>query len=198
MLLEIIRFMTSKDVYLELAIVFVVYFLIINFSKSLGEQLIFMFVAFTLSNIISSMFITGIKGFVNHPLIARIRGNPEKQQEVRIHEMRYLFLVFFAFIIGSTVAGTVFSATLVNEFLFPSVGAVQGELLISGIITLATYVQMLYLFGEKLVNRTSIGIMCIIIFMVILFIFFGGYAQEAISYFGTSFHMLARYSELVK
>lgn len=190
--------MASKDVYLELAIVFVIYFMIINFSKSLGEQLIFMFVAFTLSNIISSMFITGIKGFVNHPLIARIRGNPEKQQEVRIHEMRYLFLVFFAFIIGSTVAGTVFSNTLVNEFLFPSVGAVQGELLISGIITLATYVQMLYLFGEKLVNRTSMGIMGIIIFMVILFIFFGGYTQDAISYFGTSFHMLLRYSELAK
>ena len=198
MLLGIIRVMTSKDVYLELAIVFVIYFMIINFSKSLGEQLIFMFVAFSLSNIISSMFITGIKGFVNHPFIARIRGNPEEQKEVRIHEMRYLFLVFFAFIIGSTVAGTVFSNTLVNEFLFPSVGAVQGELLISGIITLATYVQMLYLFGEKLVNRTSMGIMGIIIFMVILFIFFGGYTQDAISYFGTSFHMLLRYSELAK
>ncbi len=57
---------------------------------------------------------------------------------------------------------------------------------------------MLYLFGEKLVNRTSMGIMCIIMFMVILFIFFGGYAQDAIRYFGTSFHVLLRYSELVK
>ncbi len=195
--------MASKDVYLELGIVFIAYFIIISFSKSLGEELIFMFIAFTLSNVISTLFITGIKGFVNHPLISKRKPNAEgaeKQLEerIRIHEMSYVFMLFFIFIIGSTIAGSFLSNTLVNDILFPYLGAVQGELLISGIITLATYVQMLYLFGEKIINPTSVGVMAILAVMILAFIFFGGYVKSIISYFGGPIHTIFRYSGLPK
>ncbi len=191
--------MSSKDVYLELLIVFVVYFVIINLSKTLGEQLLFMFVAFTLSNIIITVFVTGIKGYVNHPLISRLKkhaseSEQEREKKLEIHEMSYITLIFFAFIVVSTIAGTLLSNTLVNEVLLPGLGATQGELLISGIITLTVYVQMLYLFGEKLLNPTSMGLIVILVAMIFIFILFGGYVNILINYFGAPFQTLVKYA----
>ncbi|MCL5100625.1 MAG: hypothetical protein M1122_01565 [Candidatus Marsarchaeota archaeon] len=183
---------------MELAIVFAVYFIIINLSVSLGEELIFMFIAFTMSNIILTLFVSGIKGFINHPLISKLKKNPtpsetQKEEKLRIHEMSYIFMIFFAFIIGSTLAATFLSNTVINDFILPSLGATQGELLISGIITLATYLQMLYLFEEKLINPTSIGILVILAFMIMIFILFGGYINSILAYFGNPLHLLMRY-----
>jgi hypothetical protein len=195
--------MASKDVYLELLMVFVIYFVIINVSKSIGEQLIFMFVAFTLSNVIGTLFVTGIKGYINHPLISRINRHASeneqaKEEKLQVHEMSYIFLVFFIFIIISTLAGTLLSNTVVNDVLLPGLGATQGELLISGIITLATYVQMLYLFGEKLLNPTSMGLIAILIAMLVAFVVFGGYVSIILGYFGTPFQTLIKYVGMAK
>ena len=57
---------------------------------------------------------------------------------------------------------------------------------------------MLYLFGEKIINPTSVGVMAILAVMILAFIFFGGYVKNIISYFGSPIHTIFRYSGLTK
>jgi hypothetical protein len=183
--------MSSRDVYLELLMIFVGSFLILIFLKSLGAQLVFMLIAFILSTFLGELFTRGVKGIANHPLLSRGRGAEAAAE--RLHEKRYIFLVFFAFIIGSTLLGTLFSTYIVNGVLYPSIGSVQGAILVSAIITLVLYLTMLWMFEEKLLNNTTIGLVGILVILAFLFVFFGGYTEPIIAYFASSFHLLARY-----
>lgn len=172
--------------------IFVSSFLILIFLRGLGVQLIFMLIAFILSTFLGELFTRGVKGIANHPLLSR--GTGAEATAERLHEKRYIFLVFFAFIIGSTILGTVLSSNIVNGVLYPSLGSVQGAILVSAIITLVLYMTMLWMLEEKLLNNTTIGLVVILAVLTVLFIFFGGYTQPVISYFSSSFHLLQQYS----
>jgi hypothetical protein len=190
--------MASTDVYLELVMVFVVSFLILSFSTTLGEQLIFMFVAFILSGIISTVFVSGIKGIINHPLIAK-RASSENAQPTKlmIHEMKYLFLVFFIFIILSTLIDTALSEDLINNLLYPSLGTVPGKILVSGILTIVTYVEMLSLFGEKIINQTTLGMIGILVVLVVVFVAFSGQTHAVVAYFENSINTVWSYASRI-
>lgn len=172
--------------------IFVVSFLILYFAQNIGDQLIFMLIAFILSSMLGELFIGGVKGIVKHPIIAQGSGAAVKEE--RLHEKRYVFLLFFVFILGSTVLGGLLSTYIVNSVLYPSVGSLQGSIIISGMITLVLYLTMLWLFDEKLVNRTSLGLIVILVILVVLFIFFSGYTNAVINYFAPSFNLLSQYA----
>ena len=183
--------LTSRDVYLELAMIFVFSFLILNFLKSVGEQLIFMLIAFIFSGVVGELFIGGVKGIMEHPFTATEEGRKEK-----LHEKKYVFLLFFVFILGSTVVGTILSTYLVNNILYPSIGSIQGAIIVSAIITLTLYLTMLWMFEEKLINRTSIGLLMILIILIVLFVFFSGYTGPVINYLTVSMKLLESYLKL--
>ncbi len=184
--------MSSRDVYIELLMIFVVSFIILLFLKSIGEQLIFMLIAFVLSTIMGDLFAMGIKGAAKHPLISRGRTFGVAME--KIHEKKYVFLIFFAFIIGSTVLGTVLSTDIVNNVLYPSVGSVQGALIVSAMITLVLYITMLWMFNEPVLNSTTLGLVAILVVLSLLFIFFSGYADTAINYVVGAFSLLRHYA----
>jgi hypothetical protein len=184
--------MSARDVYFELLMIFIISFLILYFSRSVGEQLVFMLIAFILSSVLGELFIGGVKGLVKHPIIAQGKGAATKEE--RLHEKRYVFLLFFIFILGSTILGGLLSTYIVNSVLYPSIGSLQGGIIVSGMITLVLYVTMLWLFDEKLINRTSIGLIIILIILMGLFVFFSGYTNVLINYFAPSFSLLTQYA----
>ncbi len=184
--------MSARDVYFELLMIFVISFLILYFAQNVGEQLIFMLIAFILSSVLGELFIGGVKGLVKHPLIPQ--GHGAAAREERLHEKRYVFLLFFIFILGSTIFGGLLSTYIVNSILYPSVGSLQGGIIVSGVITLVLYLTMLWLFDEKLVNSTSVGLIIILIALIAAFVFFSGYTDAVINYFAPSFSMLSQYA----
>ena len=184
--------MSARDVYFELLMIFVISFLILYFARSVGEQLIFMLIAFILSSVLGELFIGGVKGLVKHPIIPQ--GQSSSAREERLHEKRYVFLLFFVFILGSTMLGGLLSAYIVNNILYPSVGSLQGGIIVSGMITLVLYMTMLWLFDEKFVNRTSVGLIIVLIGLMALFVFFSGYTDAVINYFAPSIHLLTQYT----
>lgn len=189
--------MTSIDVYIELFIVFVATFFILNFSTVLGNQLIFMFVAFALSELIPAVFIGGLKGVINHPLITKRTDHSEAAEKARIHEMKYLVVVFFTFIIISTIFGTALSQDLTSGLLYPALGSIPGKLLVSVALTLATYLEMLWLFGERLLNETTIGLVIIMAMVLIIFLVFSNQTSTLIAYLAHEYDLAKPYLPFV-
>ncbi len=180
--------MAARDVYIELFLIFVISFLILTFAKNIGEQLVFMLIAFILSGLLENTFTSGIKGVINHPLITKGSGMEAKAEQ--LHEKKYIFFLFFLFVVASALIGSGVSNYILNDVVYPSIGSVQGALLISGIITLVLYMTMLWTFGERLINPTSAGLLVILVVIVLLFIFFSGYTNSVVNYFSSSFHTL--------
>ncbi len=183
--------MASKDVYLELLIIFVISFLILNFLRGIGNQLIFMLIAFIFSVVIGSIFVSGVKGLMDKPLITK--GDSTQARKEQLHEKKYIFIMFFILIIGSTLLGTAVSQGLINGIIYPYLGSIPGEIIVSAIITLTLYLVMLAMFGEKLINQTSIGLVIILIALIVMFVFFSGYTGPVISYFTNSFRLVSPY-----
>lgn len=183
--------MASSDVYVELFIIFVISFLILTFFRNIGNQLVFMLIAFIMSGIIGEAFTRGIKGVMSHPLVTR-GSSPEARQE-QLHEKKYIFFIFFLFIVVSTLIGTGLSNDILNNVVYPALGNVQGTLLVSGVITLVLYITMLWIFEEKLLNATSVGLIAIIVAIAVLFVFFSGYTSAVINYVTGSLHTIQGY-----